>query len=293
MKNFFKILSKPLTLIFVALALSLYPQITSINITNYTVTTNKSSTLKVHYIDVGQGDAILLEQDSHFMLIDGGPNSCEANLKNYLKNAGVHTLDYVVGTHAHEDHIGGLDGIINSFNVKKVFFPSVTSSTRTFTNLVNAVKEKKLTFTKPEVGASFPLGNATCTILAPNSNRYSSGNNHSIVLRVTFGTNSFLFTGDAETLSENEILSKGLVVKSDVLKVGHHGSKTSTSVKFLNAVNPRFAVISCGVNNDYGHPNDTTIRKLNNKNIITYRTDKKGSVTATSNGYNLTFNATK
>lgn len=293
MKKLSKKFSLIFTLLFVALTLIVNLNLQSTTTVNYTVKAKATNTLKVHYIDVGQGDAILLEQGNHYMMIDGGPETCQNTLNSYLNNLGVTSLDYVVGTHAHEDHIGSLDYVINSFKIGKVYFPKTTSTSKCFTNFVKSVQNKNLTFTSPNVGDTFMLGNAKCTILAPNSSTYSSGNNYSIVIRVVFGNNSFLFTGDAETLSEKEILKNGQPLKSDVLKVGHHGSSTSTSQAFLNAVNPSTAVISVGSGNSYGHPNSTTINKLNAKNIPTYRTDYSGTIVATSNGSQITFSTSK
>lgn len=293
MKKTFRKLSVMCSLLLTALTLLINFNLSSTDEINYKVGAKAENTLKVHYIDVGQGDAILLEQGNHYMMIDGGTETSQNTLKTYLSNLGITNLDYVVGTHTHEDHIGSLDYIINSFKVGKVYFPKTTANTKCFSNFVKAVQNKNLTLTAPNVGDSFMLGNAKCTILAPNSSTYSSGNNYSIAIRVVFGNNSFLFTGDAETLSEKEILKNGQTLKSDVLKLGHHGSSTSTSQAFLNAVNPSIAVISVGVGNSYGHPNDSTINKLNKKNIETYRTDKSGTIIATSNGSKITFNTSK
>jgi len=245
--------------------------------------------LKVHFIDVGQADSILIQQGNENMLIDAGNNDDEETLKNYLNSLGISEFKYVVGTHAHEDHIGSLDYIMNSFKVGKIYFPKTTSSTKTFQNLVKAVQNKGMQFTAPVVGETFNLGEAECTILAPNGSRYDDANNYSIVIKLEYGNTSFLFTGDAEDVSEKEMLKNGLDLKADVLKAGHHGSKSSSTDKFLDAVNPKYAVISVGKDNDYGHPNAETLQKFSSRGIEVYRTDEIGTIVAESDGNNISF----
>lgn len=245
----------------------------------------------VHYINVGQGDSILIQQDGHNMLIDAGTNASENTVVNYLKSKGVTKLDYVIGTHPHEDHIGGLDKVIDNFAVDKVIMPKVTHTTQTFKDVITSIQNKGLKITVPTVGDKYSLGVADFTILAPNNSSYSNLNNYSIVIKLKFGNRAFIFTGDAESLSEGEILAKQLDITGDVLKLGHHGSKTSTTQAFLNKVNPKYAVVSCGKNNSYKHPHQETLNKLKAKNIKVYRTDETGTITATSNGSSLSFNA--
>lgn len=259
---------------------------------NNSVTDNTTVTgeLKVHFIDVGQADSIIIQQGNENMLIDAGNNDDENTLKNYLAALGVKELKYAITTHPHEDHIGSMDYIINSLKVGQIYSPKVTTTTKTYENLVNAVKNKGMQFKTPAVGETFYVGQAKCTILAPNSGTYDDLNNYSIVVKVEFGNNSFLFTGDAGEVSEKEMLSNGLNLKAHVLKVGHHGSSSSSSDEFLNAVNPEYAVISVGKTNDYGHPNKETLQKLSSKGILVYRTDLNGTVVATSDRNNITFN---
>lgn len=294
MKNRFK--AKYLSLLIVFLLTFVLSGCTSdIQSTNTNMPNEKenivvSGKLKVHFIDVGQADSILIEQDSKYMLIDAGNNADGKLVKNYLMEQGVKTLEYVIGTHPHEDHIGGLDYVINDFNINKIYLPKATSTTKTFQDVVVAIKNKGMKASIPKPGESFNLGSAKCTILAPNSSEYSSLNNNSVVIKLEFGSNSFLFTGDAEDISEKEILAKGFNVKVDLLKVGHHGSRTSTTNEFLSKVNPKYAVISCAAENDYGHPHKETISKLKSKSIPMYRTDELGTIIATSDGKTITFN---
>ncbi|MGM9973791.1 MAG: MBL fold metallo-hydrolase [Clostridiaceae bacterium] len=249
-----------------------------------------TGTLKVHFIDVGQADSILIQQGDNAMLIDGGNRADDNTVKSYLDSQGITDLQYVIGTHVHEDHIGGLSYIINSFKVGKIYFPRQTATTKVFESFVTAAKNKGLNFTLPEVGKTFKLGEAVCTILAPKSSSYSGSNDYSIVLKVVYGNNSFLFTGDAEAVSEMEMVNGGLNLKADVLKLGHHGSKTATVTNFLKAVNPKYAVISVGEDNKYGLPSQSVMDRLKNDNIPVYRTDESGTIVATSDGNTIKFN---
>jgi competence protein ComEC len=246
-----------------------------------------ASTLDIHFLDVGQGDSEILQQGSNTILIDAGTNASTNTLRNDIKRLGISKFDVVVATHPHEDHIGGLDAVINQFSIGTIYMPNVTDTTKTFSDVLQAIKNKGLTITTPVPGSSFNLGSDTCTILAPNSQTYQDMNSYSIVIRVVNGNNSFLFTGDAQVDSEKELLSKGYTLKSDVLKVGHHGSDTSTSPDFLKAVSPKYAVIEVGAGNDYGHPHQVTLNKLAAAGVRVYRTDLNGTIEITSDGTNL------
>ncbi len=251
----------------------------------------KDSNLKIHYIDVGQADSILIEQNGHYMLIDGGNSDSADTITSYINNLGIKKFDYIIGTHPHEDHIGSLDDVILNFEVEKVLFPRKTSSTKTFENFVNAVRYKNLKLTVPEVGTTYKLGDTTFKIIAPNSSKYEEINNYSIVVKLTYQNTSYIFTGDAEVLSEEEIISKFPdELKCDVLKVAHHGSSSSTSDEFLRLCEPKYAIISLGRDNPYSHPHKSVLDRLKKHGIEVYRTDKLGTITLESDGTNIVFN---
>ena len=273
-------------------AVALIAALTGCSVTIKPVTINPDN-LVVHYLDVGQGDSEILQCGGQTMLIDAGTNDSTNVLIQDIKELGITRFDIIVATHPHEDHIGGMDAIIKQFDIGTVYMPDVTTNTATFTAMLKEIKNKNLTPVHPTAGMVFNLGNAQCTVLAPNSSKYPDTNNYSIVIRVVFGSNSFLFTGDAEKLSEDEMLAHGNNLQADVLKVGHHGSDTATSSAFLSAVNPRWAVIEVGAGNDYGHPHAVTLQKLTAAGVTIYRTDLNGTVTVTSNGSNLIFSVAK
>jgi competence protein ComEC len=201
---------------------------------------------------------------------------------------GINKFDIVIGTHPHEDHIGGMDAVINKFDIGTIYMPKVSNDTRTFEDVLLAIQNKGLTINTPLPGTFFTLGgDVKCAILAPNSSSYDELNSYSIVLKVSFDGKSFLFTGDAEADSEQEMLAKGYDLKADVLKVGHHGSTSSTSAAFLKAVSPKYAVICVGKDNPYGHPHQGTLNELNAAGVETYRTDLNGTIKFTVNGSNI------
>ncbi len=251
--------------------------------------------LKVHFIDVGQGDSILIFTPSgKTMLIDGGKNDKANLVKEYIGALGVNKIDVVVGTHPHEDHIGGLDVVVDNFDIGSIYLPKKTTTTRTFEDLLLSIKNKGLKVKTAAANTDINIDpEINVQMLAPISANYEDINNYSAVIKVSYKNNSFLFTGDAETLSEKEILSNGFDIKADVLKVGHHGSNSSTSSKFLQKVNPDFAVISVGLNNEYKHPHQATIERLSSANVKIYRTDEHGTIIALSDGNTIRFETAK
>ena len=259
-----------------------------INYKKVEVTTDNK--LKVYFIDVGQAESILLTENNHNMLIDAGNRKDGVKLVNYIKSLGIDHFDYVIGTHAHEDHIGGMYQIINNFSVASYYMPDVSVDDFTYKNLTSVLTKNKLDINIPVVGDNLNLENTSCKILYVGTDKVDL-NNDSIVLKCVFFNNSYLFTGDATNEVEH-ILANGEYsdcLKSDVLKISHHGSKYSNSAVFLNKVKPDFAVISVGKNNDYNLPAEVTLNKLNYLNLRIYRTDIDGTIISTSDGNNISF----
>lgn len=245
--------------------------------------------LTVHFLDIGQGDCTLLTQGEHAMLIDAGDNDQGTKVQSYLEYLGISSLDYLVLTHPDADHIGGADVVIYKFDCNTILMPERKTDTRTYDDVIQAMKSKDYTAIHPEVGDSYAFGESSFTILSPARN-YEDSNDCSIVLRLTHGSNTFLFTGDAEEEAESDMLASGMDLSADVLKVGHHGSHTSTSDAFLDAVSPTYAVISCEAGNSYGHPHAETLNKLRAVGVQMFRTDDQGTITVTSDGSTLTWN---
>ena len=249
----------------------------------------KAKEMEVHFIDVGQGDATLILCDGHAMLIDAGDYSKGTAIQNYLQKQNVKKLDYLILTHPDADHIGGAPVIITKFEIDKVFVSNYEKDNKTYQKLIQALDNKRLKYTTPEVGAQYSLGTAEIKILAPNGT-YDDPNDASIALMLQNGENKFLFTGDAEENAEQDILETGIDLSADVYKAGHHGSRTSTSQKFFEAVSPSCAVISCGEDNSYGHPHAETLNTFRMNGVKVYRTDEDGTIIATSDGKKITFN---
>lgn len=243
--------------------------------------------VQFHFIDVGQGDAALIRTEKGDILIDAGTNSSEDELKAYLDRLGVTDIEYAVFTHPHEDHIGGADMVLNTYNVKNVVLPDATSTSKTFERMMDAIEAEKCGVIEATPDKTFKVGELTCTILAPISTSYTETNDYSVVIRADYGETSVLFTGDAETHSEEEMLEryrfKGLL-DCDILKAGHHGSDTSSSQAFLDAVTPVYAVISVGEGNTYGHPIQAILARYEAMKAEILRTDKEGDIVFTSTG---------
>lgn len=252
------------------------------------ILTPENSTFEIHFIDVGQADSALVLCDGKAMLIDGGNAEDSSLLYTYLKNHNITHLDYVIGSHAHEDHIGGIAGALNYATVDVAYCPATSYDTKAFGNFVKALDNHGVSITVPSAGDSFNLGSASCSILAVNTDN-SDPNNTSLILRIVYGDTSFLFTGDAEREVEQAILNSGTNINSTVLKVGHHGSDSSTSYVWLREIMPQYAVISVGKDNSYGHPTEDVLSRLRDAEVTTFRTDLQGDIICVSDGQAVTF----
>ena len=235
------------------------------------------SALEIHFIDVGQGDSALVICDEHAMLIDGGTRKQSSKIYSYLKSHEIEHLDYIIGTHAHEDHVGGLSGALNYATVDMALSSVKEADKEAFRDFVKYLGLQGVQITVPMPGDKFELGSSSFEIFGPLSES-SNVNNTSIVLRLSYGDFSILFTGDAEFAEEKEILNAGYPLKSTVLKVGHHGSSSATGYQWLYEINPETAVISCGANNAYGHPTEDTLSKLRDADVNVFRTDLQGDI---------------
>lgn len=247
----------------------------------------ENSNFEVHFIDVGQADSALIECDGKTMMIDGG-NVADSNVvAAYLKKEDVTELNYVVCSHAHEDHVGGLSGALSVTKADNIYAPKTEANTKAYKNFKKKAEEQNVEIKHPNVGDEIQLGSSTVEFLGPVDENGKDLNSTSIVLKITYGNTSFLFTGDAESDEEEEILNSGADLKSMVLKVGHHGSRTSTSYPFLREVMPQYAVISVEKGNSYGHPNEETLSKLSDAGVEVYRTDESGDIVMTSDGNSI------
>ena len=251
------------------------------------VSTFSGDTLRVNYIDVGQGDSIFIElPNKETMLIDAGEAYKSENVINYLNNLDIKRIDYVVGTHPHTDHIGGLESVINTFDIGFIYMPNAISTSKTYEDLLTAISNKGLKVKTAKSGVVvLSEDNLKLEFIAPNSDSYSELNNYSAVLKLTYLDNTFLFMGDAETLSEDEVTSD---VDADVIKVGHHGSDSSSGIEFVKKVSPEYAIIMVGEGNSYNHPYQSIIDRYESVGAKVLRTDLDGNIICDSDGVDVT-----
>ncbi|MDO9491594.1 ComEC/Rec2 family competence protein [Acetobacterium sp.] len=276
-------------LLITALILSVLIIVTGCQFLTGTQTTfSPEDSLAVHFLDVGQGDAVLLVDNNETMLIDSGNPEYGHEIIDYLADLGITQLDYVVATHNHNDHAGGLTDVVANLDVGNLYLTD-SEETKASKNLIAAAASKNIPISTPSPGTAMAFGGSVINFLGP-LNVHEDVNDDSLVMKVTHGSHRFLLTGDMEEVAEKELLAANLDLAADVLKVGHHGSYSSTGYLFLRTVNPRYAVISCGVNNDYGHPHEETLSRLNDAGSTIFRTDLLGTIIATSEGDQLNFN---
>lgn len=260
---------------------------------NESVMIPENSTFAVHFIDVGQGDAALVLCDGKSMLIDGGKPKSSDVIYTYLKNQGINCLDYIICTHPDEDHIGGLSAPLSTITVNNVYAPNIEADTKSYQSFKQKTEEQGLIIKHPVCGESFQFGSGTVNFFGPVTESENDKNNSSIVMKIIYGETSFLFTGDAEREEEQQILDKGYDLSATVLKVGHHGSRNSTTYPFLREIMPEYAVISVGKDNTYGHPTEDVLSRLGDAGAKVYRTDIQGDIIAVSNGHTVTITPAK
>lgn len=239
--------------------------------------------MAVHFLDVGQGNAILVQSGGQNLLYDGGDQNHADEVVSYLQQQNVQTIDYMISSHYDEDHLGGLIPCLNTFEVSNVLGPDYVHTSNLFNTFMNTATANAIIVQYPSVGDTFDFGTGSFTVLAPSGISQNS-NDNSLVIKLENGSNSFIFTGDAEETSEQDMISTGMNLDCDVLSIGHHGSASSTTWDFLEATSPSYAVISCGVNNQYNHPSAETMGRLSDMEIPVFRTDKQGTIIAVSDG---------
>ena len=251
--------------------------------------------IEISYLDVGQGDAAYIRVNDLDILIDAGPRSDSDKLMNQLEEKSIDDFEIVIATHPHEDHIGGMTKVLEKYSVENFYMPKVTSTTKTFENMIKAVNNKGIKIKVIKEGTTIDLGEgARFDTYSPIKDSYDNLNDYSPIMKLTYGNNSFIFTGDAEKAVEKEVVKKyANELDADVIKFGHHGSSTSSTKEFIEAISPKYGIVSCGVDNSYGHPHRETLDIINKMKIETYRTDKQGEITITSDGNTININTQK
>ena len=281
-KNIDKLFSKIIILLLITLCITFIENEFKKKYNN----NSNNDILEIYFFDVGQADSTLIRSLNYTLLIDGGNVSDGINLVNYLKEElSINKIDVVIGTHPHEDHIGGLSDIVNSFNIDKIYMPDVISTSKPFNDLLESIKDKDLSITIPKINDTFSLGDIKYKIIHVDNNE-DNLNDSSIVLKLEYYNNTFLFMADASKSVEKKIINSDIF--ADVIKIGHHGSSYSSSDKFIDKVNPTYAVISVGDNN-YKHPNSKVLKMLEKKDIKVLRTDLNGTIKLVSDGNTIKY----
>jgi metallo beta-lactamase family protein len=245
-----------------------------------------SNGTRIHFVDVDQGDCTLVESNGEFMLIDGGESEYKEKVMKYLNEHSVENIKYLIATHPHSDHIGSLSYIVNNYKIDNIIMPNVAHTAPVYSHFINAVAGKGIKTYEPVVGDNYTVGDCSFTIIGPS--KYDDNlNNSSVAIKLVHGNDNFIFAGDAEKSEENDIIATGIVLSADLYKVNHHGSSTSSSDNFLKAISPKYAVISCGKANEYGHPHEAVLNKLEDIGAKIYRTDQSGDIVVETTGSGL------
>lgn len=274
---------------FISLIIIILSPLLLLNCNKTPLTFNKNI-MQVHFIDVEQGDSMLIQVNGKNLLIDSGPKSSSKKFFSYIESLNIKKFDYVIYTHPHEDHIGNMANLIRKYDIVEFYGPKINHDSSNFERMVEELvaKDLKIRIIKEGVKAINLGPNTKVTVLSPKEGGYKDNlNEYSAVIKIQFGSNKFIFTGDAEKSNEKYILDEGYDIKADVLKLGHHGSNTSTSEHFYRAVNPSIVAIEVGIDNDYNHPSINTMSMLNKYKPLIFRTDKNGTIVLTSDGTNI------
>lgn len=274
------------------ISVTLFIMLFTIIIASLTSLGAETGTFSITYLDVGQGDAAIVQCDNHYMMIDGGDSNQSSHIYSYLKSHNITHLDYVINSHPHDDHIGGLSGALNYATADYAFCPVDQYDSRPFESFKKYAAKSGASVQFPDFSKVYSLGNASFRFLGPLEDSESL-NDMSLIMFLQYGHTSFLFTGDMELEEENSLLNHGAVPEADVLKIGHHGSDSSSSYFFLRTVKPKYAVISVGAENIYGHPHEALLSRLNDAGVKTFRTDLNGTITCFSNGSDIVFQTEK
>lgn len=270
----------------------------SLGITHFSQIESAEGDVTVHFIDVGQGDCILIDTGEKAVMIDCGDVGCDKTILSYLDECGIRKLDYLIATHPHSDHIGGMAAVASEINIGEIVFPPLSDSkiptSKVYTSLLDVIEEKNIPAYDAQYGETIRIGQGTyLNILSPLHDDFDNINDYSLVIQLVHGSNKFLFTGDIERASENDLLNYYDDLKADVLKVAHHGSISSSMPSFLKAVSPKYAVISVGAGNSYGHPREEILDRLDDIGAQVLRTDQLGTIVLVSDGGNITVHSVK
>lgn len=284
MKNKYNILFILLVIVFIVGYLFYSNNLTTKEINNNKVEITENDYLKVYFLDVGQADCILIDNNHEYALIDGGNTIDGKKLVNYFKELGINKFNYVIATHPHEDHIGGLNFIIYNFDIDHFIGLDIKTNYKSYDNMMNALEKENIKYEVPNINDTFRVGESLFRIVYLDNNKEDI-NSSSIVLEMTYKNNSFLFTGDTTSDAEKNYLDN--LNEIDVLKVSHHGSQYASSAQFLMKTKPKYAIISVGKDNEYGYPKQVVLDKLKELNTKVYRTDQLGTIMLTSNGQDI------